>query len=890
MKHLNLILQIIFLCLALSAPLWADTGDTKPIEVQVGQRIDYSTTAPLVFSADDTVLSVTRKNDTQVSLTGLTSGTTQVVFSDNGQLNYITVKVSTMLSASSLLLTPEFKPKYPFLLYQFNNSSNFTRDTFFQNPSYTNNATLDSPFIGHSRMRVSGTYIQNPGAPGIISDGTLAIIGGRVDFLMGSLDAAIGRQPGALISSVPGFGPRLRFINPFIRNSPASEMLSFFAGIQPQTNLEHIQDGQRKAGFNYSISRGVNNSIFQDFFNVGFVAYQPPAAVAYHYNGVLEGTRHFGKKVQLGGGAYYSNKSYGLLVTSIYQTNNNLSTINLRFVRQGLEQVNGVIALSDQHNYALTTKKIFKDRITTLDSNISHQITNSSVDGATPSSHTSNLQLNMNRQYTVSRRYGGNIGFNRTRSGGVDSYSNTVSGNYAHPFTKHSYFEHSLAGNHSYIGSTPSSRQIQLTNQLQYENLNARHQLGLTTNYADLPNSLLGITLNGITSFFFRGGTFQFSSSYTKVNILNDIHQVQFGPSLLFQPTSTQLISLNSSANYVNTPPTDSFGGSFQITYRRYMGPGVVHDSLFKRVFKISPKVRISGRVFTDTNYNGQFGQGDIGLENVPLTIDGKQKTITGPGGVFTMANITPGQHTIVVETSPIQNINKPVQFPVYVSPTMAKREIPLPVQEPKATVTVRTLLDSNDNSTSDNDDPVTSILRVDLIQGEQTRTASALEGGTIFNGVDIGTATVVISPVDIDGALESISPMSQTVTVDDYKEYVVNFLFKAIRGIRGRVIVEGNDKVHPKVTIKMGGASATPDKEGYYWLEDLKEGVFDLIATNIPRGYCVVGGNNISVQIFSPFSGQKDIVLTTQCDSSTNTPPASPPNVEAAPTEGTAP
>lgn len=842
----------------------ADTnaGNVKPIELQVGQRLDYSSTATLVFPADDTILAIERKNATQITLTGLKAGVTQVVFSDNGQLSHITVTVNTTISASTLLLTPEFNSRYPFLLFEFNNTSTFTDNTFFQSPAYTYNGTIESPFISRTRLRASSSYTQQSDGTTALTNGTASIVGGKTDFLFGNLDAAIGRQTNAIISSVPGYGPRLRLMNPFIRSTAITENLNLFAGVQSQTNLQYPQDGQRKAGFNYSFSKNQYNSVFQDFFNIGFVAFQPPNLTSYHYNGVLEGTIHLNSKFQLGGGAYYSNKSFGLLFTPIYQTANNLTQANLRFVRRGVEQVGGVAAPSDQHNYSLSLKKILKDRITTINATAGHQITLPTPDGTVSGSNTSNAQFGLVRQYTISRRYGGSYGFSRNSSGGIETYSNVITGYYAHPFTQQTYFQHTLSANQGNTTGASTTRQLQLNDMLQYETLNMRHQLGLTSTYSESPQKQFGIVLSGISSFFFRGSTIQLNESMTKTDILNDIYQFQFSPSILFQPTTTQLISLTSSANYTLQPQNNTLSGSINIIYRRYMGPGVVKDSLIKRIFKTSTKVRISGRVFQDVNYNNRFEEGDIGLENVPLSIDDKTKTITGPGGIFTIANIAVGQHTIVVEPSPIQGINKPVSFPIYVGSESAKHEIAIPVQEPKATITVRTILDINDNKTTDESDSLASVSHIELTQGEHTRTENASEGGAIFNGVDIGSATVTINPIDIGENLESVSPLVQTIDVADYKEYIVNFVFKAMRGLRGQVKMSDNSKLPPHLTIKLGAASVTADKDGYYWLKELKEGDFELSVTNLPRGYCVQEGNNIPIHVVSPFSAQKDLIL----------------------------
>jgi len=833
----------------------------------MGQRLDYSTTALLVFPADDTILAVERKSDTQITLVGLKAGHTQLVFSDNGQLSNIPVVVTTTLTAGALLLTPEFNIRYPYMMLEFNSNSTYTQDNFYQNPNYTYSSTIDSPFLWHGHARMFASYFQPSTGSNTLNNATFSFINRDVDFLMGNLDAAIGRQTGAIISAVPGYGPRLRLQNVFMQDSSWMENLNFFAGVEPQVNLMDFQDNERKFGFNYTFSKNEHGSVFQDFFNAGLVSFQPPGSNAYHFNGILEGTGHVSSRVQLGGGAYLSDSSYALLFTPVYQTPSNLTQGIFSYVRQGLEQVGGAVALNDFHNYLVQMKKVFKDKITTLSATAQHQITVANPDLSITGGNNTNAQLNIFRQYTISRRYGGSYGFNRTSDPSSDIYSNVLTGYLSHPVSRRTYMQHTVSANQSNTVGGATTRQVQTNDFIQFETVNVRHQLGLTANYSESPNKLFGITLNGIANFFYKSGTMQFNGAYIKRDVSDNIQQFQFGPSIVWQPTTTNLISLTSTGSYITGQGNNTLSGSFNLIFRHYAGPGVVKDTLFRKLFKSNSHVRISGRVYLDVNFNDRFEEGDLGLENVPVSLDGKLKTNTGPGGIFSIANVTPGQHTITVSKSPIQNINRDVDYPIFIGEDSSKKEFGVPIQESKAIVTVRTILDTNDNNAHDDNDSLATVSKVELKQGELTRSVSAVDGGAIFKGIDIGKAIVSINPIDIGNNMEAISPLTQTITIGDYSEHIVTFLFKALRSLRGRVKMPEGSTLPKSMVVRLGNNSVSVDSEGYYWLKDLREGTYDLTVSNIPKGYCIAGGRPETIQVVSPFSGHFDIELTTQCN-----------------------
>lgn len=846
-------------------------SEVQTLPIQVGQKWDYTTVADLVFAADDTVATVEKTSLGHVTITGVRAGTTQIIFSDNGQLKHINVVVSTLPSAQVQLLTPQFKPRYPFLLYEFNNSSSYTKDEFYKTPSYANNFTIESPFgIGH--LRANLVYQMPYNQENTFSNGTLSIQYRTVDLLFGALDSSIGRLLNPVLSSVPGYGPRLRIYNPFINKDQMAENLNVFTGVNTQTNLSHPDMSQKKSGFNYEFSKTRFNSLFKDFFNTAFVAFQPPGSTKYDYNAVLESAYHVHRYFQLGLGGYLGTGGGGSLFQPIFETPNSLTRGNYRFVTHGLTQVGGSVYTNTEHNVSLSTQVLLKDRVTYLTGLFGHVL---SLDpgqpglSSQPTSMTNTGQLGFTRQFSISRKYSASYSISNVDSGTTTTMVNNLTGLWAHPVTRISYFQHTLSLVQSNSTTLPLNRQVQLTDLYQIENAKMRHMIQLNTTYTNTPtNNQLGFNLSGNFSFFLKATNLQFLATYTRSDLEKNVNLIQLGPILLYQPTTTQLIQL--STNMTNTlggPSDGNITGTFNILYRTYLGPGVVRDSLLKKIFSGGGRQSVGGRVFLDVNYSGRFEDGDIMLEGTTIVLDGKSKTITGPQGQFSLSGIKPGAHTIVVEPNPIQGVNTAFSYTFFVSDTGSK-VFNVPVTTAKGIITVRTFVDINDNRTVDDSDIGAAVSKVTLsLPDGSTRAQDASNGGAIFNGVDYGNFTVTINPIDTMEGLEAISTLTQKVHVAEYKEYIVNYLFKPSRSLRGRVKTDDGRPLPGRLVVKLGNVAASADNEGYYWLKTLPEGMFDLSISNLPSGYCVVGGNQIPVQIISPFAGYRDLIVTQKCN-----------------------
>lgn len=842
----------------------ASLSSPQSIELQMGQTREYTSPADLVFAADDSIVKVVKKGGGNVTLLGLKPGETQIIFSNQGVLSHVSVKITAAPTAANLLLTPQFRPHAPYLLYEFGNNSSFTNAQFYQHPNYSHTLTLNTP-LGSAHVQAVTQFIQDNGQKKF-TNGLFTMQTRHVDFLFGNEDVSIGRLVNAVLSGVPAYGPRFRMLNPFLRHSHLHETLDLFGGIKPQTELRNLRWTERKAGFDYTISSSRFHSLLQDFFNAGFVAYQSPNQTQYRYSGALETAYHLIPHLQLGTGAYVGHGGFGILMAPVWESTTGLIRSQYRFVKHGLEKPDGQSYGNTEHSYQVNAQQILRDQITILTGNIGHTISlDTTGTSGIPSSNTFGSSLGVVRQLSFAKRYGISYAFSHASTNAIANTTNSVTGLVAHPMTAKSYLEHSLSLSQNNPTTHQRSRSLQLSDLYQYESARSRHRLALnTTAMSGIQNSV-GITLNATNDFFFRGATLQGIWGYTKANIQDDTHQFQIGSRLLFQPTTTQLLTLTAIATAVRTSMQKTISGSVAFVYRQYLGPGVERDSLIKKIFTGSNHQTIGGRVFMDNNYTGSLDEGDSSLEGTPIVLDGKVKTTTGPQGAFAFTRVRPGTHHIAVEPKADQGVNVPFTYHFSVG-VKGKKNISIPVTIPKAIVTARTLVDANDNGTVDADDVSAAVSKITLIPPRGADRTSGGEGGAIFNGVETGQNTIRLDPTGFAEGLSLIGDIAQTINVTDYKEYVVTFLFKPLRSLRGRIHVEGGGKLPTRLTLHLGDATATADTEGYYWFKTLKEGQYDLTITHIPPGYCIQGGSTIPVHVGSPYMGVYDIILTSRC------------------------
>jgi hypothetical protein len=839
-------------------PVYAE--DT--IQIQVGEKRYISSNSDVFFAVDDTIVDITRHDEGNLTLVGLRAGSTQIAFTNNGVYEHVDVTVTATPSAIVQLLNPQFKGRSPYFLYQFTSNSSFTDSQFYQSPNYTQTLNMFSPFF-RGKMVGSTAYIFGDNTQRGFTSGQIDFQFQHVDLLLGPLDSTLGRLPGAVLSAIPAYGTRLRLQNIFVRRNNMSEALNIFGGVQPPSYLKDLSSQTKKYGFNYELYRRVPNSIYQDLLNIGYARFQIPGQLKYNYNAVAELSYHITKFIQLGGGFYKGDGGFGVVANPIYQSSSFLINGQYQYIKHGLTKADGTTYPNTLQNQTLTFQKLLKDKVTTLSAGVSYAGSYNQGGSAIPSSASYTGNLGIIRQYAFSRRYGLNYSGNKNSSSGTDLISNAFSMFWSHPVSRKAYFQQNVGYTNTKGSST--SHQSQLQSLLQYDSARTRQRITWDMNITSTNNITISQVLTGTSEFFFRALSMQFGGTYTKGDVDDNVHQLQGSASILYQPSSTTTLSLKASSSALIADAGVVNSGSFTMNLQKYLGPGVVPDSILKRVFTHQAKQTIGGRVFRDENYNGTYQEGDFPLANTPLYLDETQKVVSGPDGVFTFYHVKPGQHTIKVMPNEPQGIVKPFLYSFIISDG-GSRDFAIPVTIPKATVSVHTIIDVNNNG--QNDDLDEAGPEVTLILSDPNglkRKIQAASGGGYFNGVDYGRVDVQIDPLSMSEGMEVIGGLKQSVDVTEYKEYPITFLFKPYRSLRGLVSTTNGTRITRGLLVTLGDVKSSVDREGYYWLRDLPEGEFVLNIQNLRAGYCIIGGAK-SIKIGTPYSQVINIQIGTSC------------------------
>lgn len=819
-------------------PANAQDNSSQKIILQVGQTKEITTTAQSVFSSDDTILKVERTAVDRFLLTGLMAGDTQLVFSDGGTFQYSHVHVDAMESASSQMLSPQFNNGLPYMQYTFVNTSTFTRDTAFQNPNYTHRTMINGPYAG-GNFQTSATYLQNTER---LSNLSVNAYSKGINFLFGKLDTPLTLLGGAVALQPQGWGTRMRINKPFIprNNLKWMDTLTTFAGLANTPDVNSMNFSQKKVGFTYAAT-ATRQTVYPDLFNMGFMAYQSPTSDKYAYVGTLEGMTNVSPKWQIGGGAYASDTKVSGAAQTAFTTPLTVSRLQYLYTPANYKLLDGTLTSSNIHSYNLYAQKILKDRDIILNASANHQFN----DDPTAAANSISASLGVSKQYSIAKRMSLQYGFSSTSGGSIPqpTWGNNLTASASHPLTRRSYIQHSLSASNS-DSSSGNLTQAQINEQIHFETGHFREDfsLGVVGIHNGSQSNQLSITANNNMSLYTRRSIFQFTMSYSKTDVNDELHGLNSSLSITYQPTSTYLLVATSSLGTTINNGLITYNGSNTISVQAFWGPGVVRDSLIKKVFTTlkGKNTSIGGRVFMDINYNDRFEAGDVGLENLEILLDGKRKLFTGPGGMFTFSSVAPGSHTIEIPPSGVHNINSTITQKIYVDAEDRKKSFLVPVQAPKATIIAQTVNDSNESGTVDEED-VLGENRYDLTGSFDThRTAKG--DNAMFKGLDPGTYTVSIDPTQMNENMEPVGPTSQTVVVTDYKEYVVKFLFKPIRSIRGQVVITatGNNRAIPGgLMIRIGTTTSPVDRKGYYWLRDFSQGQQTLEILNLPRSWC---------------------------------------------------
>ena len=105
--------------------------------------------------------------------------------------------------------------------------------------------------------------------------------------------------------------------------------------------------------------------------------------------------------------------------------------------------------------------------------------------------------------------------------------------------------------------------------------------------------------------------------------------------------------------------------------------------------FRLARSGRITGRVFIDANENGRFDEGEQTLSDVRVVTSSGRDTLTDSDGVFSIADLAPGEHVVLIDEKTLPEKLLPASTPLTVKVFEARETggVWLAVLPPKAVV-----------------------------------------------------------------------------------------------------------------------------------------------------------------------------------------------------------
>ena len=264
----------------------------------------------------------------------------------------------------------------------------------------------------------------------------------------------------------------------------------------------------------------------------------------------------------------------------------------------------------------------------------------------------------------------------------------------------------------------------------------------------------------------------------------------------------------------------------------------------------------IEGHAFLDKNYNGFYDGNDIPLENLKIILDNKKTYYTDEDGFYQIAKAKKGNNTLSIDKESVDLPTEKLEYQDQYILNLTGHQtmtINMPFSYKKANLMILAYLDSNSNGVIDSDDKPHSPGRPILIMpnGTKKNIYTSIYGGGLFKGLEHAEYKVILDPLNLPDTIEFLSPVEQTITISEDINHEIKFLFKNIRIVRGRAMMDDpNIKLPRNLIITLGNASSKVDKDGYYTLEGMADGLHELQLKNISSKYCIKRNINPKINV----------------------------------------
>jgi len=723
--------------------------------------------------------------------------------------------------------------------------------------------------VAKGSLSTLGTFRQKEGEADSVTRGQVTYLDTKRYFQFGETTATTSRF--GIFNSSSLLGSLLRFNAVPQSSKNVTHEINFFGGSTLPSNLLETALKDPLYGANYSFTRYLPKKILPDFANASAFSYQGKGNNSTLIGGVGEANYHVGKNISLGGGMARGEGGYAGTFRPAFEKERGLLTGSYTYINHGLTEIGQLSQGNDEHNASLDTQWLLKDDKTILGGSVTHEMSLPKGNSEESSTTTTSGNFSFSKRLALRKFYGLSYSATRFLIDGKQTLSNGMGGNLVYPLSKSSRVSHNLQYTRSDLGT--SANGMGFSTAFDFERRNITYDSTLSTSVAEGDNlASESLSLDQSLQWAIKDGVLELGANYTKPSLRDsNTHQFIFSQLFNYPLTSLQWFSVASSLSLLKSGSVSTVNGSMGLVYRRFFGPAVVSDPLWKRLFKGGGTSSVEGNIFWDKNYNSFLDEEDTPIAGAHVFLDKGSKAITDKDGHFTFKSAKPGEHQLHVERESIPLPDPNIKIPEQTFTTNGHDtlNLPIPLTIPKATLRIQFLLDTNDNRKADETDGVALILHaiVTLPSGEIRTISTRGQGGTLVQGIDTGKVAVRIDPAEMPESIQSLGPVEQKLTITNYDEYTVIFLFKPTRGLQGRVVMAEGKPLPRNMTLKLGKFVSTVDGQGYFWLKDLTPGTYDFTLTNIPKGYCKEAG--FPSQLIVPtdsFVQSMTFTLTDQC------------------------
>ncbi len=780
------------------------------------------------FVADEDILHVESVAGNKITVTAMRGGKSQILFWREGSLQFLDVVVRVPPSLTSAVVGPRFQGTKPYFTYEVQNTSHFSKSTFFTDPGTAHTLQMDDPIRSHGRLRANF---------GMRHDGleTPEWVGALVSYqdptrylTFGQTATILGRVGNDVISSTAFLGSNLSFRSVLRSRSRFQRELNIFGGVRPSLKLLDSDTSNQIFGTTASAIRYIPGRQKPDVVTVSAFAYQPLGIESYKPSVLAEGQYHLTKDFSLGLSALRVDGGVSGMANPFWETDRSTSSLKYSYIQHGLRIPLAAPTYNDLHRYSFFHQHLLTDRSSTVGGSVSQDFSFQKDNPLFPDSNNLRGTLYYRKQQAFQRGYGVQYGISRSAYLATKILLNSVAVNHTHPVKPGNYFQHNLAYTRGDLSILMN--QVTASSSFTHEGpaLRSTTSLGTLINRGD--SRIDSIFFQESFLWNFRHGFYQMGFGYLKADVSNGNHQFQFSPSWNYYLASNHLVSLGTNFIILAGDPRETIG-ALNLRYRYLFGPGVEKESPFRNMFRGGMNQPVQGNLFIDRNYSAYYDEGDTPLAGIPVRL-GDRIVSTDASGRFEFSNVRSGQYLLSLDPNHL-GIQQPVDIASQQNINIGGRstqtqpvEVPIPVTVRKAEIHVKVFMDVNGNGDIDAEDPVylwPKVL-VSLPSGEQRR-VSMNSGEAIVRGIDPGLAKISLDPSDIPDTVEISGPLEKDVTVSHVENLDVDFLVTPLRMVRGRLSFPEGYKRTKKLFMTIGESRSEIDAEGYFWVKNLRVG-----------------------------------------------------------------